>query len=246
MAGFWKLRGRRSRLPRDRRSRRHRASRPATCSRAPTRSCTRCVRSGSKPATRVAACCPNGSQPDARVPRRAAGRLVLRADQLPALGARDRLHPRKTPTRRRSISHERSPIGRGGRRRRGRHPRREAASRTARSRASASFADARRPAARPPARRPLDRRGDALHVGHDRQAEGREARARRHRPRHRAPSCSRSCSGCSASRTRDDNVHLCTSPNYHTAVTTFAGNALHIEAHGRVHGQVGSGGDAAR
>ena len=25
----------------------------------------------------------------------------------------------------------------------------------------------------------------------------------------------------------DDNVHLCTSPNYHTAVTTFAGNALH-------------------
>jgi long-chain acyl-CoA synthetase len=24
-----------------------------------------------------------------------------------------------------------------------------------------------------------------------------------------------------------DNVHLCTSPNYHTAVTTFAGNALH-------------------
>ena len=25
---------------------------------------------------------------------------------------------------------------------------------------------------------------------------------------------------------RDDNVHLCTSPNYHTAVTTFAGNAL--------------------
>jgi long-chain acyl-CoA synthetase len=26
---------------------------------------------------------------------------------------------------------------------------------------------------------------------------------------------------------QDDNVHLCTSPNYHTAVTTFAGNALH-------------------
>jgi long-chain acyl-CoA synthetase len=25
---------------------------------------------------------------------------------------------------------------------------------------------------------------------------------------------------------RDNNVHLCTSPNYHTAVTTFAGNAL--------------------
>src|SRR3546814_17426806 len=25
---------------------------------------------------------------------------------------------------------------------------------------------------------------------------------------------------------RDGNVHLCTSPNYHTAVTTFAGNAL--------------------
>ncbi len=26
---------------------------------------------------------------------------------------------------------------------------------------------------------------------------------------------------------RDDQVHLCTSPNYHTAVTTFAGNSLH-------------------
>ncbi len=27
----------------------------------------------------------------------------------------------------------------------------------------------------------------------------------------------------------DGNVHLCTSPNYHTAVTTFAGNSLHME-----------------
>ncbi|MDQ2648809.1 MAG: AMP-binding protein, partial [Actinomycetota bacterium] len=26
---------------------------------------------------------------------------------------------------------------------------------------------------------------------------------------------------------REDQVHLCTSPNYHTAVTTFAGNSLH-------------------
>jgi long-chain acyl-CoA synthetase len=26
---------------------------------------------------------------------------------------------------------------------------------------------------------------------------------------------------------REGNVHLCTSPNYHTAVTTFAGNAMH-------------------
>jgi long-chain acyl-CoA synthetase len=27
----------------------------------------------------------------------------------------------------------------------------------------------------------------------------------------------------------DNNVHLCTSPNYHTAVTTFAGNSLHMK-----------------
>jgi long-chain acyl-CoA synthetase len=27
----------------------------------------------------------------------------------------------------------------------------------------------------------------------------------------------------------EGNVHLCTSPNYHTAVTTFAGNSLHME-----------------
>jgi long-chain acyl-CoA synthetase len=31
----------------------------------------------------------------------------------------------------------------------------------------------------------------------------------------------------------EGNVHLCTSPNYHTAVTTFAGNALHAQ-HGVV------------
>ena len=36
-----------------------------------------------------------------------------------------------------------------------------------------------------------------------------------------------------------------TSPNYHTAVTTFAGNSLAHEAHGRVHGQVGCRRDAA-
>ena len=44
---------------------------------------------------------------------------------------------------------------------------------------------------------------------------------------------------------REDQVHLCTSPNYHTAVTTFAGNALQLRPPGRVHGQVGPGGDAA-
>ena len=43
---------------------------------------------------------------------------------------------------------------------------------------------------------------------------------------------------------REDQVHLCTSPNYHTAVTTFAGNALNSGPSGRVHGQVGPGRDA--
>ena len=43
---------------------------------------------------------------------------------------------------------------------------------------------------------------------------------------------------------REDQVHLCTSPNYHTAVTTFAGNSLELRPPRRVHGQVGPGGDA--
>lgn len=30
-------------------------------------------------------------------------------------------------------------------------------------------------------------------------------------------------------QTGDGNVHLCTSPNYHTAVTTFAGSSLHMQ-----------------
>ena len=45
---------------------------------------------------------------------------------------------------------------------------------------------------------------------------------------------------------RDDNVHLCTSPNYHTAVTTFAGNALQLGPRGRLHGQVGPRADAGQ
>ena len=72
--------------------------------------------------------------------------------------------------------------------------------------------------------------GAAMHYtsGTTGKPKGVKRRARRASTPTRAPSCSRSCSACSASRTAGDNVHLCTSPNYHTAVTTFAGNALHI------------------
>ena len=123
------------------------------------------------------------SPPDARVPRRAAGRLVLRADQLPAVAARDRVHP--PGLRREGVrqSTSASPIVASAAAEEAGIPRRRPARARQRSRASV-VRRGRRPAADDAARRPRRRRGDALHVGHHRQAEGREAHARRHRPRH--------------------------------------------------------------
>ena len=43
----------------------------------------------------------------------------------------------------------------------------------------------------------------------------------------------------------DGNVHLCTSPNYHTAVTTFAGNSLHMRHTVVCMDKWDAGGDAA-
>ena len=77
------------------------------------------------------------------------------------------------------------------------------------------------------ARGPDRGRGDALHVGHHRQAQGREARSSPASIPTYGAELFTFCSACSASPRRRGNVHLCTSPNYHTAVTTFAGNALH-------------------
>ena len=137
--------------------------------------------------------------PDARLPRRAAGRLVLRADQLPAVARRRSRTSSRTPTRRRSSATSASPsvvsaaadeagIPSANRLAHGTDPGLPLVRRGGRR------------AAHDAARGPLDRRGDALHVGHHRQAQGREAPARRPRSRRRAPSCSRSCSACSASR----------------------------------------------
>ena len=116
------------------------------------------------------------------VPRRAAGRLVLRADQLPALGARRSPTSSRTPGAKAIVSHERyaeviaaaaDEAGVPGRgpprpRHRARLPRRRGRARRA---------------ARHAPRRPRRRRRHALHVGHHRQAQGREAQAQRRRPR---------------------------------------------------------------
>ena len=238
------VRADRSGLPRDRRPRRHRAPR------------RRRARAREPGRARAAAALGHGARrhgrggaaqrraPDARVPRRAAGRLLLRADQLPADRRRRSRTSSATPTRRRSSATSASPTLAA------RRPTRPASRPTHRLAHGTipgfrSFDELVDRAADDAARRPLDRRGDALHVGHHRPAQGREAPAHRASTPTRAPSCSRSCLLISASRRGDGNVHLSTSPNYHTAVTTFAGNALHIEAHRRVHGQVGPGGDAA-
>ena len=73
---------------------------------------------------------------------------------------------------------------------------------------------------------PHRRCGDALHERHDGSTQGREASAHRTRRRHVGRALHRCSCCCSASSRATGNVHLCTSPNYHTAVTTFAGNAL--------------------
>ena len=62
------------------------------------------------------------------------------------------------------------------------------------------------------------RRGHALHVGHHRTPEGREARASPTSTPTTWASCSTCFQRCSASSPRDDNVHITGSPLYHTAV----------------------------
>ena len=69
----------------------------------------------------------------------------------------------------------------------------------------------------PPAE-PHRRRADALHVGHHRQAQGREAGPGRHGPRRPRSRSTRCSSGCSACSPHDGNVHITGSPLYHTAV----------------------------
>ena len=92
MAGFWKYAQEDPGLPRDRRPRRHRAHRRRRARpRQPGRARAALARfAAGRHGRRGAAERPS---PDARVPRGAAGRLVLRADQLPALAARGRVHP---------------------------------------------------------------------------------------------------------------------------------------------------------
>ena len=88
--------------------------------------------------------------------------------------------------------------------------------------------------------------GAAMHYtsGTTGQAEGREAPARRPRPRHVAPSCSRSCSAVRhhAARRQRAPVHVAELP--HRGHDVRGQLAAH-GAHRRVHGQVGSGGGAA-
>ena len=100
-------------------------------------------------------------------------------------------------------------------------------SRTASIRGFRSFDEAGRPAADDRARGPRDRCRDALHVGHDRQAQGRASAPLADIDPDTSAELFTFLLGLFGITHGDDNVHLCTSPNYHTAVTTFAGNALH-------------------
>ena len=199
--GFWKYAQEDPGLRRDRRPRRHRAHRRRRArAREPGRA-RAARRSACSPATRSPRCCPNGSNPmHVYLAALQAGFYYVPINyRLSA--ARDRVHPAGL---RREGVHQPRALRRP---RRARPPTRPASpprpgSRTARSRASASFAEL--------VDRAADRRcprtastGAAMHYtsGTTGKPKGVKRALAEHRPRHRAPSCSRSCSACSASRT---------------------------------------------
>ena len=74
-------------------------------------------------------------------------------------------------------------------------------------------------------------RGDDLHVGHDRQAEGRAAHAHRPRARVRAARRARTCCTSNA-------VHLTTGPLYHSGPLAFASLVAHARRADRRAAQV--------
>ena len=163
--------------------------------------------------------------PDARVPRRAASRLVLRPDQLPALGARGRVHPER---RRRQGVHQPRTVRRHSR---AQPPKRPASRRpiglpTGRSRGFGPFDEVVDPQ---PTTNPENRAtGAAMHYtsGTTGKPKGVK-RALADIDPDTSAELFTFLLGLFGITHGDDNVHLCTSPNYHTAVTTFAGNALH-------------------
>ena len=128
-------------------------------------------------ATRSRRCCPTARNPMHVYLAALQAGLVLRADQLPPV-ARPRSRTSSQDTDAKAfVSHERFADARRAR------PPTRPASRRERALAHGTVPGlplvrrARRPRSRPtlPDDR-VDRRGDALHVGHDRQAQGREAR----------------------------------------------------------------------
>ena len=196
----------------------------ARCWPARTRSCTRCARSGSQPGDTVAAILPNGRHPM---------HLYLAALQagLYYVPINYRLSPPEVAyilqdsDAKAFVSHERfADLAIAAAEEAGIPPKR--GSRTGAIPGFRSFDEVVDPQ---PTTMPEDRahgRGHALHVRHHGEAEGREARARGLDPDTSAELFT-FLLGIFGITHGGDNVHLCTSPNYHTAVTTFAGNALH-------------------
>ena len=160
------------------------------------------------------------------LPRGAASRLLLRADQLPAERVGDRIHHQRL--RREGIRQRRTlrRPRRQGRRRSGRIPRTR----------GSSFGTI-------PGFRPVD---DALAGQPTTLPDNRSTGASMHytsgttgKPKGVKRALNEIDPDTSAElftfllqlfgiTPRDNNVHLSTSPNYHTAVTTFAGNSLHM------------------
>ena len=173
--GILEARTRRSGLSRDRRPRRHRALRRRGAWRGPTSSRARSVRLGLQKGDSVAAVLPNGAHPFTVYLAALQTGLYyvpinyrLSAPEIAYILAGLRGEGVRQP---RAVREARE---RGGRR--GRHSRTRRASRHGDDSRVQLVRRARRRAVDGAAREPFQRRGDALHVGHDGQAQGREAR----------------------------------------------------------------------
>ena len=233
-----------SRLPRDRRSRRHRARAPARCSPAPTRSCTRCGRSGCRPATRSRRCCRTAStRSTVYLAALQAGWYYVPINyRLSRAG--DRVHP--PGLRREGVRQPRAlrrPRERGGRR--GGHPGRGPARARQRSPASAPSTTSLDRAARRRCPRTAPT-GAAMHYtsGTTGKPKGVKRALAEHRPRHerRALHVPARPVRHHAQRRQRAPVHVAELP--HRGHDVRRQLAAH-EAHGRVHGQVGPRRDAA-
>ena len=235
------VRGGRAGLRRGGRSRRHRGAgrRPARRGRTSTSTC--CARSGLEKGDSVAAVLPNGVKPvEVYLAALQAGWYYVPINY--RLSAPEIAYIIQDSGAKAIVSARALRRGDRGGRRRGGRARRRAAGPRRRPRLPRRRGRARG-AARHAPRRPRRRRRHALHVGHHRQAQGREAQALRLRSRRDGRAVHRLLQPLRHPPPRGPGapLHLAELPHRRHDLRR---QRAQLRAPGRVHGQVGSGADA--